>query len=329
MTTLACVICGNGYGHLKRTLSIVEHLHQVRPDVAITLYVDHQHHAKIARRASFAHIESLHLPLKWFTSGHAYADGAVFKATRQTLATLPLTDYDLVYTDNLVEPLFTTQQVVLGSSFLWHDVLHSAYPEVPTIQHYYDTIENLLDAHRQPMLANRYFQMPHLSTVTEVIPIGMISFVEPDGVPHTPPHNILLAPGNSSAVPELLTLITPDLRRLVEQGYTLKAGAEWQSYLFDLGVPSTAHDFGSFAGVDAVITRAGIGSVSDCITSRLPMLLIPDSNPEIRYNQSVIKASGLGFDLVDFETFDISPERFATFSLDGVIDAVRYLEGCL
>jgi len=88
--------------------------------------------------------------------------------------------------------------------------------------------------------------------------------------------------------------------------------------------------------VDLAVIRGGLGTISDCIAARVPMLYVEDPDPEIRFNQARLDQLGIGLSLdrclsKDSETFT-SPlgyrdmvSKMAGFDLKGHVEAADIL----
>lgn len=333
---IACVVCGNGLGHLKRTIEAMRVFIQTYPHYEVMFFIEPSHQGYLKQLANFPHgVQVLSLPLKWSLDEQYYTDGSPFEQTYHALAQVDFSCFDFIYSDNLVEPVCFHPRVILGGSFLWHDVLLQAYPQSPSVQTYFAQMDELLQTHQPSMLANEQFAMPYLSTRTNVKPIGLVHFAK-GVIRERPfqdlPQSILLALGNNPSAGGLLKQITDDLLRLQQAGITLLAEASWQEALSLYEIKSRSFDFhDGWEEVDLVITRAGMGTISDCIAMRIPMLTVAESNPEIQHNQAILHHAQIALSLSEFiptalQDYGLQASHFDRFRVDGITDMISYFK---
>ena len=334
---IACVVCGNGLGHLKRTIEAMRVFIQTYPHYAVTFFIEPSHQGYLKQLANFPHgVQVLTLPLKWSLDEQYYTDGSPFEQTYRTLSGVDFSAFDFIYSDNLLEPLIFHPHVILGGSFLWHDVLLQAYPHLPSIQSYFIQMDKLLRTHHPPMLANERFAMPYLYAVTDHKPIGLVHFA--NGVVkerdfHQMPQSILLALGNNPSAGGLLEQIIDDLLRVQQAHISLLAEPSWEVALAVYGLHSQSFHFDNdgWEKVDVVITRAGMGTISDCIAMRVPMLTVTELNPEIQHNQAILHHAKVALPLSEFipsalHDYDLQPSHFDRFGLDGITDMISHFK---
>ena len=248
--------------------------------------------------------------------------------------------FDTVISDNLVEPLLYASNVILSGSFLWHDILQKAYPQHAVIQDYASKMQSLLLEKCPPMIVNRYMVMPAVTEQTQTHGIGFISFYE--GQPRrdrpTRERHVLVALGNSPAVAQHIPAIREMLLQYDNDAVSMTVYVPERFVPDFQGIPQavTVYDFrrNPLHQIDLAIIRAGIGTLSDCIAARVPMLCVEEpDNPEISYNIARLQALGIGFAvspsaLTLHENYGSIVQNFEALSLAGADEAAQYLLQC-
>lgn len=333
-TRIAAIACANGLGHIKRLLRMIGGLREAAPGLSFTLFCEQWQLDRLRgwRWLNGVEIAPVSLPVKWYDTPDRYGDW--LNDWRGSLASWQLGEYDAVIADNLVEPLEYTENVFLSGSFLWHDVLHGAYPDVPTIRRYYEWAELLLRTRHPPMLVNRYFAMPATERLTQSHKIDFISFYDGPQVKRSKstPERVLLALGSSPAASGLVDQVRAIMLQMAEVGIVLFVSERWHDALAGEYPSLERYDFtqNPLHTVDAAIIRAGIGSISDCIAARVPAYFVDDSNPEIAFNAARLSELGIGAPLsVNGLTtpgvYGTIARRLGEFSANGVADATAFL----
>ena len=88
--------------------------------------------------------------------------------------------------------------------------------------------------------------------------------------------------------------------------------------------------------MDFAVIRGGMGTISDCVAARLPMLYVNDPKPEIQFNQQRLEQLGIGLPLerISKQSSDLLTNpgvirqmvgNMAGLDLNGEIEAARIL----
>jgi UDP-N-acetylglucosamine:LPS N-acetylglucosamine transferase len=89
--------------------------------------------------------------------------------------------------------------------------------------------------------------------------------------------------------------------------------------------------------MDIAIIRGGLGTISDCIAARIPMIYIHDANPEVRHNQECLERLNIGIPIASINDSKVSPllnagrhqfmlNHFSHFDLHGVKEASEIIK---
>ena len=150
------------------------------------------------------------------------------------------------------------------------------------------------------MIANRYFATPAVDQQTTIHKVGLIPFCRVRSEERTNrPSRILIALGGARAADGVINELSRAARKLHDFGMQV-FGSPALAQLLGTECPEIEHfDFWDdhFDAMDLAIVRGGLGTISDCIAARVPMLYVDDSNPEIRFNHARINQLQLGFPL--------------------------------
>ncbi|MFA5295598.1 MAG: hypothetical protein WC382_08795 [Methanoregulaceae archaeon] len=275
-------------------------------------------------------------PLKWSNQSDYYGEWLL--NLHDAMDGWDLDHYDLILSDNYVEPLLYSKNVLLCGSFLWHDILATSFPTNDSIQEYYVRTSKLLKDRNPSMIVNKYFVMKSVLTQVNSCKVGIIHF-------HTPPtqtrerlgngsKNILIALGNAELTQSHLHQLREFIATIKNSEYTLHITDRWREYFLPDCGSTSDYSFGSsnLHNIDIAIIRGGIGTISDCIAAKIPMIYVHDENPEVKHNQECLRKMNIGIPLSSINNPKISPlmndeqyrnmeKNFSNFDLNGVEEA--------
>ena len=340
---LAIIVCANGLGHLKRSMRIVSRLCHRISDLRVALFcepwqIEVLESWRLHWQASHVTPVPVSLPVRWDPDREYYGEWLL--DWHAVMSNWNLSDFDYVLSDNLVEPLVYTDRVTLSGSFLWHDVLALAFPQSGDVEKYRSWCEEVLLSVRPKMVVNRYFAMPATGEQTDVREVGLIHFrPDLDAKRSNPlPGRVLIALGHArladDAVDELFAVI-PGLQTA---GMQVLALPPWFELLSQRCRGLERYDWSgdNLGTVDLAIIRGGLGTISDCIAARIPMLYLDDPSPEIKFNQARLCQMGIGLPLekvlddgspllTDAAVYAHMRARMDGFALAGEIEASEVL----
>jgi hypothetical protein len=301
---LAVIVCANGLGHLKRSMRIVSRLADRISDLRVALFCE-PWQLEILKgwrhrwQASGVTPVAASLPVRWDPDREYYGEWLLH--WHAAMSTWNLADFDHVLSDNLVEPLVYADRVTLSGSFLWHDVLASAFPESSDVGNYRSWCEDVLLSSRPKMVVNRYFAMPATGEQTEVREVGLIHFRPDLDAKRTNllPGRVLIALGHARLAHDAVDQLFAAIAGLQTAGVRVLALPPWFEMLSERCRGLERYDWSgdNLSTVDLAIIRGGLGTISDCIAARIPMLYLNDPSPEIKFNQARLCQMGIGLPL--------------------------------
>jgi len=280
------------------------------------------------------------LPVRWNLNPEYYGEWLL--DWHRTIRSWNLEDFDYVLSDNLVEPLLYSERVTLCGSFLWHDVLSEAFPDNKFIARYSSWCKDLLAAAPPHMIANRYFVTPAVLEQANVHQVGLVPFCEARraGRTNNLPRRVLIALGRAQSANGITDLLGRAASQMIANGMEVFAAeAIFQTLQTKCpGIQFRSFGDDSLETIDLAVIRGGLGTISDCIASKVPMLYVDDSSPEIRYNQKRLNEMGVAAPFEGFLNGDAeiltSPfvykrtiSRMNGFDLEGHLEAGDILAG--
>jgi hypothetical protein len=349
---IAVISCSNGLGHIKRQIVIVSNLLEQNDSIKIDFYCESWQLSIISdwdtlnnlKNNKSVHFKYKNLPLKWSDKESYYSEWLL--NWHKSLASWNLQTYDLVITDNLIEPLYYTKSLLLIGSFLWHDVLNNAFPKSKYVKQYYQNSTNLLLNNPTWMLSNEWFVMPEVLKQTKCVKIGFVPFDERSEIIGKKKEKknglqLLIALGNAINLTEnkiVIDLFINYLQFRMDIPHTIMCNNDSYTYLKEFTNKAVLIDDFSqntFTESDIVFVRGGIGTITDCLYHKKPIFYINDSNYEISYNQYILSKLKAGFSLDYFIEKDMlvnnisndlfSNEIYSNFRMSGAREAVEFM----
>jgi len=279
---LCVVIAPNGLGHFRRALRLLHAVlerSQQQPRVTVVAEAwqrDATLDWSVARelwRRGVALVDGVMAPgVTWSASASTYDDGRLL-AWEVRLARLPaFREATHVWSDNLAGVLAHRPEAFLTGSFLWSDVLqvHST----PAVSAFVERERALIGRCSPPIVAVDALAMPSVRARALLVP-WMCEWQGP--------------PAHGEAVAVLGGRTGTSHDRLAAAARAIEG--RWRVVTDD----SLMHDAGGYRGLAAAIVRPGAGSITDCVASSVPMLLLDEpGNPELKHNAAAVAQRGLG-----------------------------------
>lgn len=227
----------------------------------------------------------------WSTDPLRYEDGRL-QSWMGRLERIPeLATAKLVISDNLAGILAYRPDAILAGSFLWGDILGTAYPQSRAVQDFARQERELLARHKPEMICVRDIAMPAVMQQTCAIAVDWMcehAVAPPRAAPTIP--RVGLLGGASGAADALLTRLAQALaatgRYELALPSTLSAAVP--------GAVPFRHRREDYAGLSLAVCRCGIGTVTSCITEGVPMVAIHEGrcNPELEHVGETLAALG-------------------------------------
>lgn len=281
---VVAVVCANGRGHWKRSSAILRAAS--RPGWQLTVITETpESEVRRALGESTRVVSGVVSPGPGWTQ--ALTEDRLLGWESRLEQVAALRSADVVISDNLPQVLAIRPDAVLLGSFLWGDILATAYPENVAVQRFAMRETELLTKFSPRMICVRGLTMPAVHTLTRANEVGLMSdFTRVDQ--REPSRVALLGGGTGSASSAL-----EELARELEGNVELTGSAELASRC--PGV--TPFDFTpqSWGSLSVAIVRPGMGTLTDAITARVPVLALPEpENPEMDFLAAAIEKMGVG-----------------------------------
>lgn len=304
------LVCPNGLGHFKRTIEIWSRLihntnvkvtigceewqYQCSSSLPALQFLDN------SKKVSFQFIE-MQGALRWMDNPSEYS---IFQYQRslKTITSLPvLRNADLVLSDNLAGIIGSHPNVILVGSFMWHDVLENSFKKGPEAIISYE--KELLEKHCTPCISVREITMPAVCNSTSNIGLNWFCddvYDRPEVVAKEQ-WNVLFSTGLSGAENQRLKGLFDEL--MADNSFEVYGTPAFKKQ-FDLEDDSTILNFAftdkAFKDIDLLVARPGIGSITEAIKFRIPIVAVDNGcNTEMIYNSARIEELGIGWNALD------------------------------
>jgi hypothetical protein len=277
---IALIACSNGYGHVRRMLSIANAL--IVAGARPVLFAPQNVAEKLACNYSVSLPEVVDFDS--MTNRKSLLDGGA--AT--WVSRLPmLDDFDVVVSDNLLEILTVRPDAWLSGSFFWHRTLEG-YPVDLAVQ-----AEDLLRQLRPRMIASSFFAADYLKFSTKLHMVGLYALGKRPARPKT---DALISSGRGGGA-EAATKSLIKVLRGQERPPFATVWIEPSVYSSDLPDWIRPADFTRemFATISAAVIRPGVGTVTDALLSGARIFAFYENgNHEMLNNAARIQIGGLG-----------------------------------
>lgn len=335
---LCVVICENGLGHFKRCIGLMHHWLKKYPRTELTVICrewqvkatnDWEWTDLLHQKNCTLNFEKTSPGVVWSPAPGFYQEDRLIGWIDRLRDFKPLSTADIVISDNLCGILELRPDTILMGSFLWMEVLnvHKNNPEVARFIQY----EKALLANKPPMLCVGTIAMPEVLEYTQAVPLPWFG-LSPKSAPKVrrPQKTIALIGGATPAADEVLLSIANAL--LEKSSYRLTMSAKFFPHITRMD-PARLFPFGfqqaDYEACDIVICRPGIGTVTECMVSNTPMLLIPETaNAEMVHNTARLVELGAARALPpDFSINDLLQSLHFIFEPDNYDRMSLVIEG--
>jgi hypothetical protein len=323
--TVLAVVCPNGLGHLRRTLTLLAALVRRTEIEKVIIACDGdalRRTAWLTGEPQLAAISKVVTDVmvpgvRWSPRGRDLSWSALF-GWEGRLARVPeLDEADLVLSDNLVGVLALRPDAVLLGSFLWMPVLREAFAEQEPVAELVQRDSALLARHRPRMIAVEDIVMPPIEAACRAVLVPWMTTRRQLPRAQQPP------------VPRLAVLpgsVEEHLKFYAEIAATVAARERWVVSAPDrlrALVPSAVrhsirpfrYTEDDFSGHSLILARPGAGVLTECVQFGLPIVaVVEENNAEIRHLAR--RAEELGFGL----TVSVGSVGTAVEALDQMLD---------
>lgn len=294
---IAAIVCENGLGHFKRTMSLLCTLQRRRPDLEVDLVCEAwQWQAwKVKPAGIRIHTGLLHPGVYWDASPQPFQTGALL-AWEERLKELPaLYEADLVLSDNLAGVLSLRPDAVLLGSFLWGEVFEAGFKGDPAIDAFVAHERSLLEAVSPPMICVGEIAMPWVQTYTQPAPVHWMSeWPKRERPAQEEIRRVAVLGGATSLAQSQLDVWVKTLLRETDWEIAVRGGSD------DPRLVSFTFDQEAYSACQLVFCRPGVGTITDCIATGTPMVFLRESgNAEMDFNAKILALNGLGLESDD------------------------------
>ena len=303
---IAFLVCPSGLGHFSRVMSLVDYLNSVEIGLEIHIWCeDWQRKSYLKNNYNpkniIFHYGCMQPGVEWSLDPEIYDDGRITSWETRIANESILLSADIVISDNLVGALNIRQDTVLMGSFLWSDIFEKAYPSNNTVQEFIYRERFLLEKYNPDMLCLADLAMPGVLNRTNALPLPwMCTESNINEIPKSKKPRISVQIGLTEAMKNWAAFIIPLLTSISDYEMYLP------EYLMKY-VPAENSDnvqtfnftqYDDYASRNVVICRPGVGTLTACIGSDTPMILVyEEENAEMGHNAECIQKLGLGFDM--------------------------------
>ena len=342
---LAILVSANGYGHIRRQILIatelLKHNSNLRVSFAIT---DAQHRRfKVEIENLGARAEAVvgitEDSVRWRHDAASYTDANLNGWESELKVTPQLINADFVMSDNLVGVLETRPDTVLSGSFLWHEVISAHAISNTACRKFVEREINLLQTHTPRMICNADLATPAVLSLTN--PVLMPWMVEElsesqlatQVLQGGSQRSAILVHGGGTRTLDTRVRAIAELLRV--NGHVVYTDLEDDSMCFD-------YQDSTWQKLGVVICRPGVGTATECVKWRIPIVLIHDqTNVEAEFVAARLKKLELAhdceFDSNESETINLVAKLlsvnknnsflkpFASLKKTGINDAANFL----
>lgn len=305
---LVAVVCANGLGHYRRTIGILSRIREKFPDMHIDLVCESWqveamrgwHRADDFWLANSKIVTGVTEPgVRWHPIPSAYEDGRLLNWENRLSLIQNLDRAQLVLSDNLSGVLSRRPDTILLGSFLWSDVLSSAYSSSPNVMAFVEHERSLLVSSCPPMVCVTDAVMSSVVALANTIHVGWMcetSVNRTDDVPS----GIVGVVGSGSGIDN--SILVKAVYILLECGWQVAISERLRQSGFFGHIPQlTSFGFSDedFRSCDFIVCRPGMGIITDCIAHGVPIIALCDSgNIEMVHIGQRVAELGLGRQLV-------------------------------
>ena len=305
---IAALISANGLGHYKRLVGILARLQELCGELPqLTVLCEQWQTSRMSgwsrsrqlwtRGAEAVH-GIMHPGVHWAMSPDVYCDGRLCDWERRLADVTAVREADVVISDNCAGILAERPDAVLFGSFLWSDVLESAFGDRQPVRAFVEHERELLDKYRPPMLCVKELAMPGVIERTEAVTLPWMCETAGSGS-STDRTAVALIGGATGAADDIINKAL-DALLLWDKCDILLPGKLIEH------IPSQARervaefdfDGGGYADCSVVVCRPGMGVITDCLANKVPMVALHEpGNLELEHNSRRLAELGYAINL--------------------------------
>jgi len=337
--TLAILVSANGFGHIRRQISIARELMLRHKNLKTTFALTGRQYQRFKLEIeSLGELAKVTIGLTedsvcWRNDAGSYTDenlnGWEFEWEHDT----NLVSSDFVISDNLVGVLKSRPDALLSGSFLWHEVISEFSNQNESCRKFVNREIELLKQNKPIMICNQSLASNAVMSLTN--PVGTSWMIEEiySRMPTELRQSILVHGGGTRSLDSEVLKIATMLR---QEGFEVFTDLEKDNCGFD-------YQEETWGKIGVVVGRPGVGTATECVKWRIPMFVLRDKrNREAEFNAEVLIRLGIAHelpnrqsigDLIKFVRSMTAVESRKTFlepfercSRNGIVEAVNFLE---
>lgn len=306
MKKIGILVCRNGLGHIRRILQIVDFLLSEEKKINIDIFFDFKQKELLCNWKIINKLEKNKnvkffnfAPYPFWPINFNNLDTKKLLKWHKSIKELKLEKFDLVISDNLVEPIKYNKNTILSGSFLWHQVYLKAFKDVEEIKVYYKNSSEILKKYKPQMIVNRYFYMPSLEREVNIIKVGMLKSLKKNLRKKKNKIGVLFSYSAEGTFIEKFKKIEEnksfDGFEIYLDKRTYSSCKNKNNFKF------FDYDKDGFSKIHALIGVASIGTITESFGTSTPLFFFKSKNPEIDHNSKILKKMSLGFEINSFE----------------------------
>lgn len=295
--TIAALACSNGLGHTRRLMSISSFMLKNGFNVKIDLYVSDESLRILSKWPELIYLKS-NQNVNFINFIYPNCQSERIDNIEQKNwcdIDLPdLSDYDLVWSDNVLQVLSFRPDAIISGSFFWYEVFTNLKNKSIKIKKFIQEQKKLIKLYEPHIAGNEYFATPAVRKNTNFVPVGLYRYNT--SFSSNKSRSILLSCGLGGEEIELsknalLKILNDNLKPpdylYVEPRILPNKYPKWIKIA----------DFSAemFNNCVAACIRPGLGTVSDSLINNIRIFSF--SNPdsfEMEHNGKIIEELGLG-----------------------------------
>lgn len=334
LRTLGVVVSANGFGHIRRQLMIASGLLGQDSQLRVVFGITEAQYKRFFPEISKVGSRLIVLPgltgnsPRWLHDPSYYNEMNLNGWETDLRASPDLYQADYLVSDNLVGVLTHRPDAWLSGSFLWSDVLEAHQAANVACERFIKRERSLLEKLRPPMIANRYLVTPGVAKRTQLVEVSWM-IEEPKVIGNIKRDVVLIHGGGTRTLDDVVVKIH---RILDEAGVQTVTDLENDPGRFD-------YEEESWSRIGLVICRPGVGTVTECVKWRIPILAIPDhTNNEAQHVIESLVSLGLATTIDEDLTqsgpalthivksaFSFDVKRYDSMQRTGVKEAVTWI----
>jgi hypothetical protein len=294
--------CSNGLGHVRRIIAITCQLFRLGFKGEITAYLPKshiQHMKKWHECTLFVSNKNIKIIDFCYPRLPQSKTEAIYDKNWNEIVIPDLSQYDLVWSDNITQIVGLREDTILTGTFLWYDVF-SRYTANNKIDNFVLEQRNIVRSIKPTMISNDYFATPEVRNYTRYHPVGLYQYNSEVLSKKLKNDNIycdvLFACGlggeEEGITREALKKI---ISKYEKMNFTLWVEPRILPEEYPDWIKKANFSSDLYRRCKAAIIRPGIGTLSDVLAhSGRPFTFYNNANYEMSHNASVLVNKELG-----------------------------------